>query len=335
MLFLVLKHNTDASIQQADQEVTSTEQEIYKHLIEEQSSLSKRVEAKQAEVERKKQRQAEFQASRAELEGQEKNLSDLLTQIQQSRTTNKLLEQEIIALRELQAEAVVETKRVDEEQYLLGMKVEGRRIAILIDQSASMTDELLIDIFTRKFGSEQERKSGPKWIRTVNTAKWILNRLPKNSEFVVVAYSESAKVLGNGSWSSSRDEQTIKGLFSEIENLVPVGGTNLDAGLKAVATLPGIPTNIYLITDGLPTKGPIKSSIFESLGSFRNCSNSSQIVTGECRLKIFHSTTNKNTSAEVNVVLLPLEGDPDAAPAYWAWAARTGGLLLVPSGDWP
>ena len=47
-----------------------------------------------------------------------------------------------------------------EEDYLLGLKVEGRRIAILIDRSASMTDERLIDIIRRKVRTDAEKRAG-------------------------------------------------------------------------------------------------------------------------------------------------------------------------------
>jgi hypothetical protein len=37
----------------------------------------------------------------------------------------------------------------------------------------------------------------------------------------------------------------------------------------------------------------------------------------------------------VNVILFPMEGDPDAAPAYWLVNIRTGGSMMAPSEDWP
>jgi hypothetical protein len=30
-----------------------------------------------------------------------------------------------------------------------------------------------------------------------------------------------------------------------------------------------------------------------------------------------------------------MEGDPNAAPAYWLLALGTGGSLLAPADDWP
>jgi hypothetical protein len=37
----------------------------------------------------------------------------------------------------------------------------------------------------------------------------------------------------------------------------------------------------------------------------------------------------------VNVILLPMEGDPMAPAAYWTLARRTRGSFLSPAKDWP
>jgi len=37
----------------------------------------------------------------------------------------------------------------------------------------------------------------------------------------------------------------------------------------------------------------------------------------------------------VNIILYAMEGDPQAAPAYWWLALRTGGSMMAPSEDWP
>jgi len=37
----------------------------------------------------------------------------------------------------------------------------------------------------------------------------------------------------------------------------------------------------------------------------------------------------------INVILLPMEGDPQAAGAYWQLARSTDGAYLAPSKDWP
>ena len=79
-------------------------------------------------------------------------------------------------------EDLIEDDRGGEENYLIGLKVEGRRIAVLIDSSASMTDEKLLNIIKRKNSSVQKKNKAPKWLRTKKTVRWLLARAPKSSQ---------------------------------------------------------------------------------------------------------------------------------------------------------
>jgi len=82
------------------------------------------------------------------------------------------------------------------------------------------------------------------------------------------------------------------------------------------------PDNIYLLVDGLPTMGevvPTKSG-----------------VTGRERLDHFNrAVRNLPVGVPVNVILFAMEGDPQAAPAFWILALHTGGSMLAPAEDWP
>ena len=40
-------------------------------------------------------------------------------------------------------------------------------------------------------------------------------------------------------------------------------------------------------------------------------------------------------SPPINIVLLPMEGDPAAPTYFWRLAQSTGGAFLSPSEDWP
>ena len=230
---------------------------------------------------------------------------------------------------------VIEDDRGGEENYLMGLKVEGSRIAILIDSSASMTDEKLIDIIRRKNGSDNNKQSGPKWKRTKKVVKWLLARVPKGSRVSVVSYNDKAVNLGKTDWFDPTNPAELTAVYQDIEKLVPQGPTNLQRGLKALAGL--APSNIYIITDGLPTSG---DSRYASLNPFASCSSllgKSNTISGECRVKLFRQTLidSSPASAIVNVILLPVEGDPDASNEYWNWTATTRGLLISPAVNWP
>jgi hypothetical protein len=91
---------------------------------------------------------------------------------------------------------------------------------------------------------------------------------------------------------------------------------------KAVANMSPTPDNIFLITDGLPT--------ISDKGS------KGALVTPLERLQLYEdAVTELPRNIPVNVILLPLEGDPSAAAAYWQLAQYTRGSFLTPSRDWP
>jgi len=223
-----------------------------------------------------------------------------------------------------------------EENYLIGLKVEGSKIAILIDTSSSMTDETLINIIRRKNQSDQMKRSGPKWMRVLKIVRWLLARIPQNSKVQVVSFNDKASKVGPTSWTSSNDASALGNIINDLDKLIPFGPTNLEAGLDEITSLN--PSSVYLITDGLPTKG---SSVYKSLNPFAACSSlwgKSSTISGECREKLFVHTVRKSRAvlrSKINVIMLPIEGDPTAAPAYWSWASPTGGLVISPAQSWP
>lgn len=279
---------------------------------------------------------ARYQALQKQLDEKQSTLNRQSQNVKSSEDVLEQLKSNITAIEIPKKQDLIGTPRINEENYLLGLKVEGPKIAILLDTSASMTNEKLIDIIRTKSNSQQNKQNSAKWVRTKNTLKWLLARLPQNSEVIVVAFSEDAKVLGSkAGWQSARSAQTASSILSDVNTIVPEGGTNLQKGLNTVNQFS--PSNLYVITDGLPTKG---ESQYKSLNPFSSCSSltgNSQTITGECRVKLFRQTINESGKhgMQVNVIMLPLEGDPDAVNQYWVWAATTGGLLISPASNWP
>ncbi len=230
---------------------------------------------------------------------------------------------------------VIESNQVNEEEYLLGLKIEGRKIAILVDVSASMTNQKLIDIIRTKSSSDKTKVNAPKWVRTRRILEWMLARLPKYSDIVVIGFSDKAKQFGGSGWMKASNAGSIKSILNDANATVPQGSTNLQKGLDAVKKFS--PTNLYVITDGLPTKG---ESRFASLNPFSSCSSltgSAKTISGECRKRLFRQTIIESgrLGAQVDVLLLPIEGDPEAAYEYWAWASSQGGIMISPAGNWP
>jgi len=321
LIFLIIKHNVDRGSVEADT------------LVQQLQSLERDVNLLRTQVQ-----------SATELNSQEQRLGDDLAQQRTSaeialaaidaRLTsqeqlNAQLRESIDQTAEQQAADLIESPASGEERYLLGLKVEGPRVAILLDHSGSMTNEKLIDVFQTKVGSPEQRRGSPKWGRAKRAARWLLNRVPSTSEAVVVGFSESATFVGDPGWQQPHHPDALQNTLMQVEQLVPAGGTNLQGALTLVDGLSPKPSHIYLITDGLPT---------QVNGRGRRCARG-PTITPQCRLGLFDDMTQSArgllSSARLNVVLLPLEGDWAAADAYWKLAVATGGLMISPAPSWP
>ena len=82
------------------------------------------------------------------------------------------------------------------------------------------------------------------------------------------------------------------------------------------------PDNLFLLTDGLPTQGKDPPG--------------SAMVSGEQRRRNFLSAVEQiPVGIPFNVVLYPMEGDPEAAAMFWQLAMATQGAFIAPSRDWP
>jgi hypothetical protein len=327
LVFMLVKHNVGNAPIETDL-LNADVQRLELQQQELQQTLVKLENVSRAEEEKV----SRLLAKRALLE---QNLSQKELSIEQKKTQLAALKKDLSTRPIAQTEDLAEDDRGGEEKYLMGLRVEGRRIAVLLDSSASMTDEALLDIIKRKNGSAAQKKMGPKWLRTRKTVRWILARAPKTSEVMVISYNASVKTLAGNTWTRIDNSGVLQAIYRELDGLVPEGATNLQKGLQAVAEFGA--TDLYLITDGLPTVG---ESRYASLNPFASCGSllgKSSIISGECRVRLFRQTIKDSSPSglKVNVILLPIEGDPDAVNEYWAWAAQSGGLAISPAVNWP
>lgn len=212
-----------------------------------------------------------------------------------------------------------------DRQYLTGLKVGGRNIVIIVDTSASMLDETIVNILRRRNMPDEKKRQAPKWQRTIKTVEWLAAQLPLDAEFQLYGFNETVQSYiadGDLDWQPMADGSTLNAGIERLSKTVPLGGTNLESLMLAVRDLSPIPDNIYLITDGLPTR---------AIGEPR-----SPTVDGKTRLKLFRqAATRLPRQIPVNVILFPMEGDPMASAAWWQLARLSGGAFISPSWDWP
>ena len=330
LVFMLVKYNaettTDENVKlQAETQKLTSQEELLKKALADAQAMSEQ-ELKQ------------IQSIRAEIQRIHARVAESESSIEEKKARVAGLEQAIESSPRYKASDIVENKNAGEEEYLLGLRVEGDRIGFLLDSSASMTEEKLIDIIRLKSGLDKAKQQGAKWLRTQRVMRWLLARLPKEAKASVVSFNKSAKFLGSSQWFSANDVGQIKEIQADIDKIVPTGPTNLHQGLQKIETLNPQLTDLYIITDGLPTTG---ISNYAGLNLFSKCTSligQASTISGECRVKLFRQTvreTSFSANVKVNIILLPIEGDPEAAPELWAWTSMTGGLLISPAESWP
>ena len=264
-----------------------------------------------------------------ELAALENNSMATEEDVAQLRSDIEALEEELLRLQasafQQEGNSIRQFLGDGNRQYLSGLFLGGQRILILLDSSASMLDSTIVNIIRTRNMSDARKRNAPKWQRVVNTVDWLSTQLPITSQYQIWNFNiDYAAVISDTEdiWLEAADRDQLNEAIENVKNLVPDNGTNMEKIFKAVANMSPPPDNIFLITDGLPTIGDRGSS--------------SSLVSPSERIELFEEAVEElPQGTPVNVILMPLEGDPSAAAVFWQLAQYTKGSFLTPSRDWP
>ncbi len=212
-----------------------------------------------------------------------------------------------------------------QRQYLTGLKLGGERTLILLDTSASMLDETVVNVIRRKLTDPAARRAAPKWQRSLRTLHWLIANLRPGKKFQVYRFGTDAAALvagTEGRWIATDDASALTAALTAARTIAPEGGTSLHRAFAAAAKISPPPDSIVLLTDGLPTQGMEPGRV--------------RLVSAEERLGLFSDAVNRLPGGvPVNTLLFSMEGDPFAAGAFWQLAISTKGAFITPSRDWP
>lgn len=328
LLFMVINHSTEVR-------ATDTHRDVADNVSQLESEVLEKRQARQQLAAALEETERKLKAAKA----QAANLENAIEDQDQDQTSDNS-EQRIAALqselKSLEAEVQDLSKQSDkgdatrsftgdgDRQYLTGVKVGGRRILILVDASASMLGNTIVDIIRRRNMDTASKRGSAKWQRTLSTVDWITTQIPASSQFQLYSFNTQAKAVlsgTDGSWQSASGGSKLNAAVQALRQVVPAEGTSLVNAFAAAAKLSPAPDSIFLIIDSLPTQGS---------------STRSGAVDGNQRARYYRDALSSlPRGAPVNVILFPMEGDPLAPSAYWQLAQGTGGSFLSPSDDWP
>jgi hypothetical protein len=332
LIFLIIKHETNVQIDQAQQdlqaEVNLLEEEVLdgeEHLVKLRNTLS------------------ELDMQMVDADGLARRINnditavrDKIKELKDDDTDQQIeaLEAELKTLAEQKKEIEEELKKGNdmrriagqgERQYLTGLQLGGNRVLVLLDASASMLDSTIVNVIRRRNMSDDTKKASAKWQRAVATVEWLAAQFSIDAHYQIYTFNTkvSASIANTETqWLPVSDQEELERSILNLREVVPQKGTSLERAFQSIAGLNPLPDNILLITDGLPTQGLTKPK--------RNT------ITGPDRLELYENAVDiLPPGIPVNIMLWPMEGDPMAAAAFWKLAQFTAGSFLSPSKDWP
>lgn len=212
-----------------------------------------------------------------------------------------------------------------ERHYITGLTLRGKRILILLDVSASMLHEDVVTVIRMRNFDDARKRAAAKWRRALETVDWLTTRLPAGGEYQIYTFNTRAQALlpdTSGAWIEGADAAQLARAVAALNQIVPRDGTSLYNAFAATRALSPLPDQIVLITDGLPTQG-------KTAGLRR-------YVDSGARMRLFDEAVGQlPDKVPIDTVLLPMNGDPQAAHRFWHLARLTDGTLLMPAKDWP
>lgn len=326
LLFLILRHNVIEEVRPDPKLSAEVEmlQEDVKEAEEERVELLNSIEALELRLVEAQGLSTRFLTDLEEVE--ESIQSDPEERIAKLRKTVEELEQETAKMEEVEfGDKVRQFLGEGNRQYLTGLVLGGERVMILVDGSASMLADTVVNAVRRRNMEPEQRVESPKWRWTVRTVEWLLAQLPPSSRFQVYIFNTEAEpaVPGSeGEWLDAADSLQLEDAVEGLRAFAPEGGTSLENAITALKDFSELPDNLFLLTDGLPTQGKSPPG--------------SAMVSGEQRRRNFLTAVEKlPAGVPVNTILFPMEGDPEAAALFWQFAMATNGAFVAPSRDWP
>jgi prefoldin subunit 5 len=277
--------------------------------------------------------QALLRELRRELSKYDNDTLAKVERVEQLESDIESLEEEIERLLKLAEESKQEGDRIrafDDEgqgarQYLTGLKLDGKRTLILVDRSASMLDDTIVNIIRRRNMADVDKLRAVKWRQVVASVDWLTAQIRPGTEFQIYMYNNTAEPVikgSGGTWLKAEDGAQLTEAVRVLRGTVPENGTNLKAAFAVARELDPRPDNIVVFADGLPTMDEPQTNRTS--------------ISSERRVSLFRAAVRElPNSVPVNVLLYPLEGDFEAPILYWALAFDSGGSLVSVSRDWP
>ncbi len=284
--------------------------------------LAESIEEIKKKLKDRKKREIEISSS---LKDRTTDLSLLLAQLAEMEELRATLLGDMENLPTVPEEVPIPMPNPVKRQYLTDFKLDGERVLFLIEASGGMLDDTIDGAIERLGDRDEIKRQAPKWLRTLKAVEWMITALKAPSRYQIIFFNkeiDSVISLRAGEWLEITDRQTLAEALEKMREYTPKGGANLERAFFYVGGMNPRPDNIILFVDGLPT---LSDSV-----------PAGPIIDQSARERMFSAAKRQTpTGIPVNVIMMPMSGDPGAATNFWLLSTKTEGSFICPSKTWP
>ena len=338
LFFMIINSHVNATTENENSELMAETNRLEIEVLEGRKNLALARNTKQKlEVEKENadskiaQIIALIQELQAELDKYDQDTLAKIERGEKLQSDIKSLEEEVKRLLALKVEQdqageqIREFKGDGDRQYLTGLKLGGERTLILVDRSASMLSDTLINVLRRRNLPESEQLRSRKWRQVVATVDWLTSQFRQEDLYQIYMFNNVAEPVIRGSegvWLEAEDGTQLDEAVRVLRRTAPKNGTNMHSAFAVAKSLSPRPDNIILLVDGMPT--------------LETTTTDKSVVGAAERLNIFRRAVRELPSGvPINIMLFPMEGDFDAPISFWSLALTSNGSFLTVSRDWP
>jgi hypothetical protein len=338
LFFMIINSHVNATTEEENSELMAETNRLEIEVLEGRKNLALKRNTKQKLETEKEDADSQIaqiialiQELQAELDKYDNETLAKIERVEKLQSDIKSLEEEVKRLLAAKAEADAAGEQIrtfkgdGDRQYLTGLKLGGERTLILVDRSASMLSDKIVNIIRRRNLPESDQLRSRKWRQVVATVDWLTSQFSADDLYQIYMFNNVTEPVIRGTdgvWLEAGDGVQLSEAVRKLRRTVPRNGTNMHSAFEVAKTLDPRPDNIILLVDGMPT--------------MQAATTDRDVVGPNERLNLFSSAARQLPSGiPVNIMLFPMEGDFDAPISFWSLALTTGGSFLTVSRDWP
>ena len=211
LFFMIINSHVNATTEEENSELMAETNRLEIEVLEGRKNLALKRNTKQKLETEKEDADSQIaqiialiQELQAELDKYDNETLAKIERVEKLQSDIKSLEEEVKRLLAAKAEADAAGEQIrtfkgdGDRQYLTGLKLGGERTLILVDRSASMLSDKIVNIIRRRNLPESDQLRSRKWRQVVATVDWLTSQFSADDLYQIYMFNNVTEPVIRG-----------------------------------------------------------------------------------------------------------------------------------------